>query len=181
MKKVLISLLALLFITGCTKEQVQLDVAKTSEEHNPSNHKFEDVEKRLEEAENRLAQLENLSVAQCELINTNSKQLKQAHHLVNNIPGLEIKRGYITDFDSQETLQVQLINYLDDPDAPNGFRLEMADIVQFKLGHKVLIYYELGTREVSLDDFLSHKEDHRLYDIYSINGEIVMLAEMYIP
>ena len=185
MKNVMLLLLTLLFVTGCTKEEGQLNITESSRdgENNPAaqNSKLEDVEKRLTEAESRLTQLENLTEAQSELLDRNSKHLKQAHHVLNNIPALEVKKGYITNFDSQEALQVQLVNFLEDPDAPNGFRLEMADVVSIKLNNKALIYYELGTREVSLDEFMSHKEDYRLYDIYIINNEIIMLAEMYVP
>lgn len=184
LKNILLLLLALLFVAGCTKEG-QLDATKTigTAEKNTSapESKLDDVEKRLLEAESRLTQIENLAEAQFDLINTNRKHLKQAHHLLNNIPTLEVKKGYITNFDSKKALQVQLVNFLDDPGAPNGFRLEMTDVVPIKLSNKALIYYELGTREVLLDEFMSHEEDYRLYDIYLINNEIIMLAEMYVP
>lgn len=144
--------------------------------------KLEEVETRLMEAENQLTQLENFIEMNSWDINRLNIHLKQARHVLNSIPALQVKLGYITNFDSKETLQVQQVNLLDDSDAPNGFVIEKADIVTIKLNNKVLIYHDpLGTSEVSFDEFRSRREHHRLYNIYIINNEIIMLTEMYIP
>lgn len=181
-----LTMFMLIIVYGCQPVKGEKEVSKTetfTEENNTSaqQSKFEEIEERLVEAESRLARLESLSEIQSELINRNGTHLIQMQHLLKRMPTLEVKKGYITNFDSQEKLQVQLVNFLVKPDAPNGFELEKTDIVPMKLDSQALIYNELGGYEVSLDEFLSRKEDYRFYEIYLMNNEIIMLTEMYIP
>ena len=185
LKRIFLLLIALIFVTGCTKQVRQLDATKGIEdgENNTlaQESKLEDFEVRLKEAEIQLTQLENLIEMKSDEINKLNIHLNQALHILNSIPALEVKLGYINNFDFNETLQVQLVNMLEEPDAPNGFKIEKTDNVMIKLNNKSLIYNELGTREVSIDEFRTLKEHHRLYNIYMINNEIIMLTEMYIP
>ncbi|HEX5519076.1 MAG TPA: hypothetical protein VFX18_01415 [Candidatus Nitrosocosmicus sp.] len=186
LKRLFILTIVLLFLSGCTKQEGHLDAinGNENEDNNTSvqDSKLEEVELRLKEAENQLTQLKNVIEMNSGEINRLTIHLTQAQHVLNSIPALQVKQGYITNIDSNETLQVQQVNLVDDPTAPNGFVIEKADIVTIKLNNKARIYNDpQGTSEVSIDEFSSRKEHPQLYKIYIINNEIIMLTEMYIP
>lgn len=192
MKTTLIYVVVLiLLVVGCTKEEIappssasedfeilEIQVSQLREQLGENEQKIDDLSKILEQING-----DNL-YAYDELLT----RIHILENLMSHVPNLVSKFGYINAVNVDGTsslLEVQFADMKQDDGAPNGFVIKENERSTVTLDPNVSFYILEGVkiRNVATIEELKNavNEYSRLFKIYMVNGEVVMLTEQYIP
>lgn len=201
MKKtsILLILILSLFLTSCSGNDT-LESSKLAAEESDLNNRIlvleaevETMGKRIEEInrnnDNNVALEEGLSKSN-EYINMTN----MLFHLIENLPSVTVKEGYIVDYTNENDKQYFIIDYaelLDDEEAPSGFRIDNETVENNKviITENLELYIgehasdpnspskvEWESKEMDLENI-----KQGFYKFYFIEDELTMVLRMYIP
>lgn len=196
-RMIIVFTLLSLFLTSCSGNDTLESSGLAAEESDLNNRmlaleaEVEAMDKRIEEInnDNNVALEEGLSKSN-EYINMTN----MLFHLIENLPSVTVKEGYIVDYINENDKQYLIIDYaelLDDEEAPSGFRIENETIENNKviITENLELYIgehasdpnspskvEWESKEMDLEDI-----KQGFYKFYFIEDELTMVLRMYIP
>ena len=180
-----------LLLVGCTKEE-DLTENITSKEIENMEERISQLTKKLNESENQISELQDLfeqnSNSNSDAYNELNSKTYMLENLVSKLPNIQTKQGYINSITIDGTnivMEVKFATKLEDKDAPNGFVIEEKDTSNVKVDNSASFFVLEGTKInniVSIEEFKAIVgEYNRLFNLYIVNNQVVMVEEQYLP
>ncbi|KGR77694.1 hypothetical protein CD29_13650 [Ureibacillus manganicus DSM 26584] len=191
-RKILFSGLLMLFLVGCTNEDVGQQTSVETVEYDNLQQQINQLSAQLKDNETKIEELNTF----VEVLNrSNQDELSQLHNriymlesLISHNPSIESKHGFINDikFDgTNSTLEIQFAEMKQDDGAPNGFVIEEKEISSLTLDKNANFFILESTmikNIASIEDFKNAVNEHqRFFKLYIVDSKVVMLTEQYIP
>ncbi|WP_202080145.1 hypothetical protein [Caldalkalibacillus salinus] len=185
MRNILFTIIVcIMVITGCSVQNTQSSAFDEGE----LTEKVASLEEHINDYEEELQELRGLvdthKAMYTEQANMTRIELTQLKHLINHLPNITHRQGYL-DLISNETATIQLAYKIESDEAPNGFMIEEGEQEVKNVSEDVMIYILEGTQLKSLDSVNALSEtlkDHqRLFDLYFLQGELLLVSEVYLP
>ena len=191
-RKILFSGLLMLFLVGCTNEDVGQQTSLETVEYDNLHQQINQLSAQLKDNETKIEELNTF----VEVLNrSNQDELSQLHNriymlesLISHNPSIESKHGFINDikFDgTNSTLEIQFAEMKQDDGAPNGFVIEEKEISSLTLDKNANFFILESTmikNIASIEDFKNAVNEHqRFFKLYIVDSKVVMLTEQYIP
>ncbi|WP_339249892.1 hypothetical protein NSQ43_10280 [Sporosarcina sp. FSL W8-0480] len=181
----------LLLLVGCVKDALPQQSIATNENDNWKEQIFE-LNDKLIENDKKINELYTIIEGINSIENEAYKELNTKIHmlesLVSHIPNIEKKQGFIDEININEaniTFKVNYAEMTEDNNAPNGFIIEekKKGTISVDLGAS---YYILEGNQIqfkqTIEEFNEVVNDYnRFFNLYIIDGKVVMLAEQYLP
>ncbi|QHE50868.1 hypothetical protein [Pontibacillus sp. HMF3514] len=137
-------------------------------------------QKQIKVLENRIASNNLILTKQFDV------EVSQLRKLVNHIPGLEHKYGYIKEINQENlSMYIEFVNKKADNKAPNGFEIEMKESKRVSVSSNA-DFYVLNSNDlikISEAEELQNKvnEHNRLFNLYFVNKKLILASEQYLP
>lgn len=200
MGKKVVSMMAilLLLLTGCTKnpttseEKVRADSSVNMEDLEAIKETLQKLEEDLIEKNNAIKELqttvESTKTSHLDRIVELENKVHMQEVLLSHLPAIVHKQGYITEIKRDGTQLFFVIDYAtweQDPSAPNGGKLVNEEEEQEVIAASEAIgTYVLNDAAVlvyqSFDEFEEGNLEG-LFNLYLVEGQIVLITEQYLP
>lgn len=175
--------MCLVFFMGCDDPE---DATKENEvvltDSIESNRQIADLQLKVKELE------ETLSAFQKDTMDESSYQNIQLYNLnkiVNALPDVENKYGYIESISDNGEVIVNRVDMLSDESMPNGYLINNLEKNEtFQLDSKTLYYTveEVAPVNVSLEDFKVQIQEYpRLMIFTIIDNKVIVANQQYLP
>lgn len=197
-KKTIVFLLILsLFLTSCSGND-DLESSELPAEESDLNNRMLVLEAEVETMDKRIEEINNdNNVALEEGLSKSNEYINRTNmlfHLIETLPSVTVKEGYIVDYTNENDNQYFIIDYaelLDDEEAPNGFRIDNETVENNKviITENLELYIgehasdpnfpskvEWEPKEMDLEDI-----KQGFYKFYFIEDELIMVLRTYIP
>ena len=189
-KEIIFLCFFILLAAGCQPEKQQK--VNSGNEENSMQKELLTLKEQLVEMQSQQKEFQSLLEAE----NNHNKErydelwfrTVQMEHIVNHIPDLEVKLGYIQEIkshDDKKTLLVQLVDMKEDNTSPNNYKIEPRKIAEIPLSDEISIYILNGVFpavSIPLEELQAKMRDYnRLFHFHIMNGETIMLTEKYLP
>jgi uncharacterized coiled-coil protein SlyX len=200
MGKKAVSLMAilLLLLSGCTKslttseEKVREDSSVKLEDLDAVKEALKKLEGDLVEKDSAIKELqttlESTKTSQLDRIVELENKVHMQEVLLAHLPAIVHKQGYIKEIKRDGTQLFFVIDYAaweQDPNAPNGGKLvnEKEEQELIAVSESIAAYVLNGAAVPVYDPFKEFEEKSHsgLFNLYLVEGEIVLISEQYLP
>jgi len=184
--------LFILLVVGCTKEEIDEPTSANDDfeeleiQVSQLNEKLVENEKKIEEL---TASLEQENYDEMDAYNELLTRIYILESLMPHIPNLETRFGYINSVNldgASSSVEIQFADMKQDDGAPNGFIIEEKEVSTVTLDPNASFFILIEGVKISNVATIEELENavneyNRLFKIYMVNDEVVMLTEQYIP
>ncbi len=134
--------------------------------------------------------IEYLKIYISELDNELNTNLFILNHLIEQLPGVIVKQGYIKEVVLTENDKYFVVDYAtfvpNDFSSPNGFHIknEKEEKIKVKFIDELQIFTleEVFVKSTTLEELhVDERLDLRFFDFYFVNSKLVLVKERYIP
>ena len=194
---VILFCIPVLFMMGCT-EKVSTEGRITAEKFKDLSEQVEKMNEQLDQYESDLAesektikvlkeQIESTHTSQREMYNELHNSAYINKHLLNLLPDITRKQGFIIKEvrkEDENSLMIDYASWEERKDAPNGGEVinEQETIEQISVHPDVEVFILDGAMlgYQTFEDFELPEYDG-LYNLYFIKNEVVLITQQYLP
>lgn len=176
--------LCVVLLGGCVNSEVT-----TTENETALKENIVELDTQLADTQVMVKELEEtLTAFQSDQMNSSNYQsieLNKLKQIVNALPNVENKHGYIESISDNGEVIVKRIDMLSDDTMPNGYRLEdLGKNETFQLNSETLYYTvsEVFPVPVSLEDFKAQIQEYpRLMIFTTVDNKVIVVNQQYLP
>lgn len=184
-------IVSMLLLVGCTKEDAvpangkdeaeKIDIHQIASQQKTESQ-FKELQEKVDELQEEVAFLKS---SQAESDHHQYFEIMTASHLLNFLPDIKVKLGYIEQMEESGEIEIKLVDFVHDESAPNNYRIDDLNTTEsYSLNEEALFITLEGVtpQEVTREEFQEQISTHpRFMKLHLINEEIVLAAEQYLP
>lgn len=176
--------ICLVFFMGCDnpEDSTKENEVVLTEGLVESNKQIVDLQLKVTELEETLSAFQKDTMDES---NYQNIQLYNLNKIVNALPDVENKYGYIESISDNGEVIVNRVDMLSDESMPNGYLINNLEKNEtFKLDSKTLYYTveEVAPVNVSLEDFKVQIQEYPRLMIFTIIDEkVIIVSQQYLP